>query len=86
VLPGRHVRTGEDIEDPNELFRDDIIPRPPSKPSLPRMKNLTRLNQRDHLRRIKKLSMICTEGMTPEDAANIKKLKDEIRAEYFGAS
>ncbi|GJW01578.1 hypothetical protein Tco_1556829 [Tanacetum coccineum] len=32
VVPGRRVRTAEDIEEPNELFRDDTIPRPPGKP------------------------------------------------------
>ncbi|GJU74463.1 hypothetical protein Tco_1265868 [Tanacetum coccineum] len=31
VVPGRRVRKAEDIEDPNELFRDDTIPRPPDK-------------------------------------------------------
>ncbi|GJS23969.1 hypothetical protein Tco_0452601 [Tanacetum coccineum] len=80
VVPGRCVRTTEDIEDPN-----DTISRPPGK-CIPRIKNPTRPNQQDHLRRVKKLSRICTEGMTPEDAANIEKFKDEIRAIYFGAS
>ncbi|GJY83191.1 hypothetical protein Tco_0496567 [Tanacetum coccineum] len=32
VKPGRRVRTTEDLEEPNELFRDDTIPRPPGKP------------------------------------------------------
>ncbi|GJY16300.1 hypothetical protein Tco_0386722 [Tanacetum coccineum] len=32
VVPGRRVRTAEDIEEPNELFRGDTIPRPPGKP------------------------------------------------------
>ncbi|GJT49697.1 hypothetical protein Tco_0975854 [Tanacetum coccineum] len=32
VVPGRRVRTAEDIEEPNELFRGDAIPRPPGKP------------------------------------------------------
>ncbi|GJR34653.1 hypothetical protein Tco_1210337 [Tanacetum coccineum] len=30
--PGRRVRTAEDIEEPNELFRGHTIPRPPDKP------------------------------------------------------
>ncbi|GKB59837.1 hypothetical protein Tco_0916023 [Tanacetum coccineum] len=32
VKPGRRVRTTKDLEEPNELFRDDTIPRPPGKP------------------------------------------------------
>ncbi|GKF09419.1 hypothetical protein Tco_0043643, partial [Tanacetum coccineum] len=32
VVPGRRVRTAEDIEEPNELFRGDTIPHPPGKP------------------------------------------------------
>ncbi|GJU59292.1 hypothetical protein Tco_1237058 [Tanacetum coccineum] len=32
VVPGIHVRTAEDIEELNELFRDDTIPHPLGKP------------------------------------------------------
>nr|GEW38202.1 hypothetical protein [Tanacetum cinerariifolium] len=32
VRPRRRVHTTEDLEEPNELFRDDTIPRPPRKP------------------------------------------------------
>nr|GEW35014.1 hypothetical protein [Tanacetum cinerariifolium] len=34
VVPKIHVRTAEDIEEPNELFQGDTIPHPPGKPRL----------------------------------------------------
>ncbi|GJY11502.1 probable phospholipase A2 homolog 1 [Tanacetum coccineum] len=78
------VGTAEDIEESNELFRGDTIPRPPGKPRPTKSQNPTRPDPRDHLRREEMLSRKCTEEMRPEDAANIEKLKDDIRAKYFG--
>ncbi|GJT79245.1 hypothetical protein Tco_1376257 [Tanacetum coccineum] len=31
VVPGRRIRTDDDIEESNELFQNDTIPRPPGK-------------------------------------------------------
>ncbi|GJZ65189.1 hypothetical protein Tco_0621885, partial [Tanacetum coccineum] len=84
VVPERRVGTAEDIEESNELFRGDTIPRPPGKLRPTKSQNPTRPDPRDHLRREEMLSRKCTEGMRPEDAANIEKLKDDIRAKYFG--
>ncbi|GKC07043.1 hypothetical protein Tco_0998653, partial [Tanacetum coccineum] len=117
VVPGRRVRTAEDIEDTNELFRDDTIPRHPGKPkptkSLKsdssksagssstgkeafknmiqeelRQEKCSKIGAYRHARKFEELKFLNfrVEGMTPEDAANIEKLKDEIRAKKLGAS
>ncbi|GJU03833.1 hypothetical protein Tco_1114171 [Tanacetum coccineum] len=115
VRPGRHVRTAEDLKEPNELFRDDTISRPPASQGLARVKYPIRLDRRDHLQRekvpkfsgkwskkgcglnVKKMDFIetqkkfeelkflnfSTDGMRPEDAAKVERLKDEIRAKHF---
>ncbi|GKC54405.1 hypothetical protein Tco_1077150 [Tanacetum coccineum] len=84
VVPGRRVCTAKDIEEPNELFRGDTIPRLPDK-SRP-----TKSQKSDSSRSAGSSSTggetFKEMGMRLEDAANIKKLKDEIRAKYFGSS
>ncbi|GKD77843.1 hypothetical protein Tco_1340464 [Tanacetum coccineum] len=57
VVPERCVRTVEDIEEPNELFRGVTIPRPPCKPRPSKSQNPTSPDQRVHLRREEKISM-----------------------------
>ncbi|GKB10560.1 hypothetical protein Tco_0844483 [Tanacetum coccineum] len=49
IVPRRRVRTTEDIVEPNELFRDETIPRTPARQGLPIVKNLTRPNRQDNL-------------------------------------
>ncbi|GJZ68128.1 hypothetical protein Tco_0631368 [Tanacetum coccineum] len=78
VVPGRRVCTNEDIEDPNELFREDTISRSLGNPMPTKSQNPTRPNQQDHLRMF--------EGMTREDAAYIEKLKDAILGKYYPQS
>ncbi|GKF35087.1 hypothetical protein Tco_0108287, partial [Tanacetum coccineum] len=113
VVPGRRVRTAEDIEEPNELFRGDAIPRPPGKPRpskiqksdssrsagsastggqafkemvqeellIEREKNGFYRYTNKNFAELKFLNF-STDGMKPKDAANIERLKDEIRAKY----
>ncbi|GKD53217.1 hypothetical protein Tco_1286604 [Tanacetum coccineum] len=66
VVPGRRVRTAEDIEDPNELFRDDTIPRSLGNPMPTKSQNPTRPNQRDHLRIVQHLSSQRSVHIIPE--------------------
>ncbi|GJV92492.1 hypothetical protein Tco_1540305 [Tanacetum coccineum] len=113
---GRHVCVAEDIKEPNELFRDDTLPRPPGKPMHSKSQKFDSsksagssstgkeafkdiVQEKLRTERAKKFDFIDTkkirgikvsyfsaEGMKPKNAANIEKLKDEIRAKYFGSS
>ncbi|GJR61227.1 hypothetical protein Tco_1503389 [Tanacetum coccineum] len=50
IILGRSVRTADDIEEPDELFRGDTITRPLGSQGLRRVKNPTRPDPRNHIR------------------------------------
>ncbi|PWA54555.1 zinc finger, PARP-type [Artemisia annua] len=97
VVPGRRVRTVDDVEDQNELFRND--PQPLSKPRLSESKKLDKDMFQEKLRQNheKRMDLIKTQlkfeelkflafstiGLAKEDAEMINKMKEKIRAKYL---